>query len=346
MLIASATAVFAQPSRVGQSGASELLMNTTAQGSGFNGINIGSSNGIESSQINPAGIATTKGTELVFAHTRWLIGTGISVNSVGFSQALGEEGSGGVIGISVNSLSLGKFYRTTTNQPDGNIGTFSPSYANIGVSYAKKFTDHIYVGATLRLISQATPDVSANGACFDAGVQYRALDDDKLKLGITLRNVGPAMKYSGQGLENRAPLELTNPYNNAVAIPTDKFELPSLLTMGGSYDIHAGDNNTVTLLGGFISNAFYYNQIGAGFQYKFKEIVVLRASYLYERGIFGDLGVDRYSAYTGFAGGATFQVPFKASKKSDRNSLFGLDMSYRTSNPFGGTASFGIRVDL
>ncbi len=346
LLIGTATSVFAQPDRIGQSGASELLMNTTAKSSGFNGINIGSSDGIESASVNPAGVATTMGTELVFSHTRWLIGTGISVNSIGLSQALGEEGSGGVLGINVNSLSLGKFYRTTTNQPDGNIGTFSPSYANIGVTYAKKFTDHIYVGATLRMISQATPDVTAFGACFDAGVQYRAMENDALKLGITLRNVGPSMKYSGQGLENRAPLQLTNPYNNAVAIPTDKFELPSLLTMGGSYDIHAGENNTISLLGGFISNAFYYNQIGAGFQYQFKNIVALRASYLYEKGITGELGVDRYSAYTGLAGGATFQVPFKASKKSDRNSLFGLDLSYRTSNPFGGTLSFGARVDL
>lgn len=346
LLMGTATAVFAQPDRIGQSGASELLMNTTAKGSGFNGINIGSSDGIESASVNPAGVATTLGTELVFSHTRWLIGSGISVNSIGLSQALGEEGSGGVLGISVNSLSLGKFYRTTTDQPDGNIGTFSPSMANIGITYAKKFTDHIYVGATVRIISQATPDVNAFGGCFDAGVQYRALENDALKLGVTLRNVGPAMKFTGQGLEYRAPIQLTNPYNNAVTIPTDKFELPSLLTMGGSYDIAAGESNTITLLGGFISNAFYYNQLGAGVQYQFKQILALRASYLYEKGIFGDLGVSRYSAYTGFAGGATVQLPFKLSKMSTRNSIFGLDLSYRTSNPFGGTLSFGARVDL
>lgn len=337
-----------QPNRLGQSGAGYLLMNGTANSSGFNGLNIGSVDGIESSVVNPAGLSTTQGTELTFAHTRWLIGTGIAINNIGFSQALGEEGTGGVIGISINSLNLGEFIRTTADQPDGDIGSFSPNMTTIGLSYAKKFTDHILVGATLRGMTESTNNLNAFGVCFDAGVQYRALENDALKLGIALRNVGPAMSYTGQGLEYRAPLNPNNPsLNSAVTIPTDKFELPSQLSLGGSYDIRANDNNTITMLAGFISNSYYYNQLGLGAQYKFKDIVAFRASYLYENGIWGDLGMTKFSAYTGLAAGATFQVPFKASKKSDRLSKLGIDFSYRTTiSSFGGTMSVGARVDL
>lgn len=345
VLMAVAT-LQAQPNRVGQAGALELLMNTTAKSSGFNGLNIGSTDGIESASVNPAGVATTTGTEMVFAHTRWLIGTGISVNSFGLSQSLGAEGTGGVIGVSLNAIRLGEFVRTTVALPDGTMGTFSPAITNIGISYAKKFTEHILVGATIRLISQSTPDINANGACFDAGVQYRALENDALKIGVTLRNVGPAMKFSGSGLENRVNLEPNNPYNTGVVLPVDKFELPSILSMGASYDFRFGSKNTLTAMGGFISNAFYYNQLGAGLQYQYSEWVALRASFLYEKGIFGDMNVTRYSAYTGSAVGATFQIPFKASKKQENFSKFGLDLSYRTTNPFNGTFSIGARIDI
>lgn len=335
-----------QPNRLGQAGASYLLINGTAQSSGLNGLNFGSVDGIESAAINPAGLATTTGTEVTFAHTNWLIGTGVAVNNIGFAQALGEEGTKGIIGVSINSMNLGKFNRTTVNQPDGDIGTFSPNATTLGISYAKKFTDHILVGATVRMLTESTTDLNAFGACFDAGVQYRALDNDALKLGIALRNVGPSMKYGGQGLEYRAPIQVNNPYSSSLGIPTDKFELPSTLSLGGSYDIRANDANIISLTGGFISNSFYYNQIGAGAMYSYKEFFMIRASYLYENGIFGALGVKRFSAYTGFSGGVTFQVPFKASKKAENLSKLGVDFSYRTTNPFGGTMCIGAHVNL
>ena len=80
---------YAQPERVGQAGAAELLINNVPRSSSLNGLNIESSNGIESSFVNPAGVATTKGTELLFSHTRWVIGSDISINSFGVSQGLG-----------------------------------------------------------------------------------------------------------------------------------------------------------------------------------------------------------------------------------------------------------------
>lgn len=335
-----------QPNRLGQAGASYLLMNGTAQSSGLNGLNIGSADGIESAAVNPAGLSTVNSTEITFARTNWLMGTGVAINNIGFAQSLGEEGSKGVLGISINSMNLGKFNRTTVNQPDGDIGTFSPNATTLGISYGKKFTDHILVGATLRLLNESTTDLNAFGACFDVGVQYRAMENDKLKLGITLRNIGPSMRYGGQGLEYRAPVQVNNPYSNAVSVPTDKYELPSTLSLGGSYDVVSTEANKLSLTAGFISNSFYYNQLGAGFAYSYKEFLVLRASYMYERGIFGALGVTRFSAYTGLSGGATIQVPFKMNKKAETLSKLGIDFSYRTTNPFGGTMCIGAHVNL
>jgi len=342
--------MYAQPERVGQSGAAELLFNNVPRSSALNGLNIGNSDGIESSFVNPAGVGTTEGTELLFSHTRWLIGSDIRVNCFGISQNLGDER--GVLGLAINAFNFGDIPRTTVAVPDGSLGTFRVTYLNLGLTYAKRFGERIYVGTTVRVISESTPEVSATGVALDAGVQYRAGDRDRLKLGIALRNVGPTMRFDGDGLTRRVLVNNNNDFTSTVAFQSEDFELPAQLSMSGSLDFFLGSSNTVTATAGFISNSFYYNQGGLGLSYKYKEFVILRASFLYENGIFGEtVGIDgRYNAYTGLGTGATFQVPFKSGRRDsegkDVYSNFSLDMSYRTTNPFGGTLVLGARIDI
>jgi|JI102314A1RNA_FD_contig_61_2398399_length_1632_multi_2_in_0_out_0_2 hypothetical protein len=338
-----AQAFAGNPERAGQAGATQLLVNSWARSSGYNGINIGSASGIEAVMTNPAGIGTTKRTELVFAHTRYLVGTDINMNSFGLSQSLKKSG---VIGLYVTSFDFGEIVRTTEDNPDGDLGTFSPSFMNIGLSYSKKFTDHIYVGTTVKLVSESIYDVGATGVCFDAGVQYRtnlgddSLHNDKLKLGIALRNIGTTMRYSGDGLSFRADRAET--FSSLSSRPSSAFEMPSVLCMGLSYDFYFGQAHRLTAMGSFISNAFAYDNIGGGVEYGFKQYFMLRYSFLYEKDITNDL--LRRTVYTGHALGATVEIPFKVGK--DKVSTFGLDYSYRTTNPLNGTHVLGARINL
>jgi hypothetical protein len=340
----SSGAYAGNPERAGQAGATQLLINSWGRNSGFNGINIGSCYGIESIMNNPAGLATTRRTELVFSHTRWLVGTDIGVNSFGFSQALKKAG---VIGIYVTAFDLGDFIRTTEDVPDGELGTFSPTFMNMGMSYAKKFTDHIYVGATFKLVTESISNATASGLAFDAGVQYRtnvgskdSVHVDKLKLGISLRNIGTTMRYGGDGLNFR-----TNRDENYTSLsnrPTAEFEMPSVLAMGLSYDFYPAEDHRITALGSFISNTFTHDQLGAGVEYSFKDILMLRYSFLYEENILDkDLSM---TAFTGHAMGATVEIPFKSSKTT--KSKFGLDYSYRSTRYFQGVHCIGARIDL
>ena len=72
---------FAQPSwagnkdRIGQAGASELLINPWSRSSGWGSANSASVVGLEAAHLNVAGLAFTNKTEVAFAHTRWLSGT-------------------------------------------------------------------------------------------------------------------------------------------------------------------------------------------------------------------------------------------------------------------------------
>lgn len=350
MLLAGSWLLYAQPDRVGQVGAQELLINSMPKSSGVNGLNVSGTDGIESSQVNPAGLARTTGTELLFANTTLGFGTDLGVNSFGFSQALGTNG--GVLGILVNAMDMGDFVRTTTSQPDGDLGTFSPTLLNIGTTYARKFTDRIHVGFTARIISQSTPEISATGVGFDAGIQYRSGTKDRVKLGITLRNVGPTMSFGGDGLAVRAPAQSSNTYTSTLFFSSEDFEIPATLAMGGSYDFFLGDDMTLSAIAAFISNSYFYNQGGAGIEWKYKQYVALRGSFLYENGILGgQIGSDgRYNWFTGFSGGASFQIPFKSGKFDASGnpdfSKFSLDVSYRTMNPFTGTLVVGARIDI
>ncbi|WNJ20156.1 PorV/PorQ family protein [Pontibacter sp. G13] len=349
MLAVCTNGLYAQSERNGQAGATQLLINSMPRSSAFNGLDIASVDGIESSMVNPGGMARTTGTELMFGHTIWLQGSGIAVNSFGISQSLGGES--GTVGLLVNAFDLGEFVRTTEDNPDGTLGTFSPTYLNIGLTFARKFTDHIYVGTTVRVISESDPSVNATGVAFDAGIQYRTGERDRLKLGISLRNVGPKMQYAGDGLSFRVPVEPDNPYNSSSLLPAESFEIPATLSMGASLDFFVGSDHTVTTMGSFISNAFYQNQGGAGLAYQFKKILVLRGSFLYENGIFNDqLGDGRYNAHTGLAAGASLQVPFQDGKLDASGypsySKLSLDFSYRSTNPFGGTYVIGARIDI
>jgi len=332
-------AVAGNPDRSGQAGASELLINPFARSSGWAGANIGSARGLESQYLNVAGLAFTNKTELNLIRTNWLQGSGVFINSFGIAQRVSETS---VIGLGIMSMSFGDIPITTTEQPDANgeIGRFAPSYMNLSLSYAKAFSNAIYGGINFKIISQSIPDASAQGLALDAGIQYVTGSDEQIKFGISLKNIGSRMKFTGDGLSFRgfvpgAPEQMT------LQQRSEQFELPSLLNIGGSYDFNlVPDEHRITIAGTFTSNSFTKDQFLVGLEYGFKNYLMVRAGYNYEEGI--TKTTERTTALTGPAAGLSIQVPLKKESKS----IFAIDYSYRMSNPFQGSHSIGLRVDL
>jgi len=111
--------------RVVQSGASQLQIKPCARSKGFGSANTASVIGLESVNFNVAGLAFTRKTEVMFAHTRWLSGSDIGINAFGLSQRVGETG---VLGLNIMSLNFGDIVITTVDKPEGGIGTYSPHY--------------------------------------------------------------------------------------------------------------------------------------------------------------------------------------------------------------------------
>ena len=125
--------------------------------------------------------------------------------------------------------------------------------------------------------------------------------------------------FNGEGLSftGNAP---EGDYTLTLEQRSAKFELPSLLNIGGSYDFISGKNR-ITGMANFTSNSFSRDFIGAGIEYAFNEMFMLRGGYRHELG--GLLTTADASVYTGLSGGVSLEVP--TNKKNENK--FGIDIA-------------------
>ncbi len=328
--------------RSGQAGASELLINPWARSSGWGSVGTSCTQGLEAIFTNVAGTGFTKGTEIIFSYTNWLQGSGVNIMSFGLSQKLGS--SGGVLTAAVMSMSFGEIDITTTNSPEGGIGTFKPSYLNINLAYAKAFSNSIYGGLAIKIISESISDASAIGIALDAGIQYVTGEKDQIKFGIALKNVGAPMKFSGDGLSFRGIIPGHGNDNDLFTVEqrSARYELPATLRIGASYDFLIGEMNRITLAGNFTSNSFTKDQFSLGLEYALKYYFQIRAGYTYQGGMFNSSVAERGTVFTGPSAGFTVSVPFNKEKETG----IAIDYSYRATNPFSGTHSIGLKLNF
>ncbi len=338
LAISIGVAFAGNPDRQGEAGASELLLNPWARSAGLHGLVTSFVSGVESMRFNPAGLGRIEGTEFVLGNTRLYEGSGIGMNAIGFASKVGKNGA---LGLSITTMDFGDIPITTVDQPEGIGGNLNPSFFHIGAGYSYTYANKISVGALVRVISESLTDVSAFGAALDAGVQYVTGEKDNFKLGVSLRNVGTPMRFSGEGLsfQTNNP-DGVAPYLLTVGQRAQKFELPSVLNIGVSYDIYMNESSFVRAAGNFTSNAFSRDAIGVGAEVHFKDFLVLRGAYRYDVGSIP--GEAANNLYTGLATGISLNVPFK--KGSSRN--IGIDYAYRTTSPFRGTHNIGIRLNI
>ena len=335
-LMAGATLMAGNPDRAGSAGATQLLINPWARSAGWGMANTASLRGVESMFGNVAGLSRVNKTEVLFSSTQWLSGSGVTISSIGVGQKLG---SSGVLGLTATTMSFGEIDVTTVENPEGGRGTFRPSMSNNGLAYSKSFSSSIQGGLLLRVVSESIANVRTSGVAFDAGIQYVTGEQENLHFGIALKNVGPAMEFSGDGLAVQGLL-LTGSDQLTLEQRSQGFEIPSLLNIGAAYDWNINEMHKLTFAGTFISNSFTKDQGIIGVEYAFKKMVHLRGGYMYEDGITSD--TERTTVFTGPSAGISIDFPFGDEKKS----AFALDYSYRSTNPFAGVHSLGVRISL
>lgn len=333
-LLGTGVAFAGNPDRQGEAGANQLIINPWARCAGLHAMNTSSITGAEALYLNVAGAARVSSTQIQLGHTRYI--ADINLNALGLAMPIGK--GGGVLGVSLVAMDLGDFDLTTTETPEGSGATFSPTYFNMGLSYAHMFENKVSVGVTAKVVNESISNAAARAFALDAGVQYVTGEDDNFKFGISLRNVGSKMRFTGEGLSRQLPNPGPVQYNNTYYERTTAYELPSQLNIGASYDLLLGANNRLTFMGNFTSNAFSRDQIGGGVELSIGKNFGLRAGYKAELdAVEAEATIDN-----GISGGLSFSIPVR--KGSDTR--LGLDYGYRQTKIFNGIHNLGLRLEF
>jgi hypothetical protein len=135
---------------------------------------------------NPAGIATTPGYEFHASHNEW-------ISDVRYEYIAGVSGKKGhAFGAHLGLLHMGELEgRDETGIFTGNFRSYDLS---TGLSYGRRITRTLEVGATAKVLYEKIQEFSATGFAFDFGARYRT-GLKGLTLAATLSNLGSQMKF-------------------------------------------------------------------------------------------------------------------------------------------------------
>lgn len=275
LLAVSQLALAGGRDRAGTAGAQELLIPVGARGISLGGSNLSNVSGIDAIYWNPAGLADSKkSVDVMFSHMSYLADINVEYGAV----AVNFSGFGSVA-LSIKTLGFGDISYTTEDAPDG-IGTFSPSYITMGLTYSRQLTDRILVGANFKVVSEQIMRTSATGFAFDVGVQYHNLGDLKgFNIALALKNLGPDMRFDGSDLYRSGSALQTLRGSQLYKVEAAPFGVPSSLEMGLSYQKGFDEDNLLTVTGSFLNNNFADDEYKLGLEYNFKDLLSLRGAY-------------------------------------------------------------------
>jgi len=330
--------------RTGQAGASEMAINPWARSTGLFGLNGSYVGGAEAMKTNVAGLAQTTSTDLAISHGVYLSGTNININNLAIAQKIGEAG---VIGVNLMSMNFGDITTTDYFNPSG-YGSYHPTFLNVQVGYAREFSSHINAGFGATYVSEQVSNINALGLAFEGGIQYVTGKRDNFHFGISLRNLGTNMRFSGTGFSVNADKPQSSPsFAVSETVPSDKFAMPTYLNFGASYDFYLDEHHIsskdstpihkLSVIANFTSNSFNNDYLGAGLEYSFRNMIMLRAAYRYENGITSLSSTT--TMYMGLAVGATAQK-----RLGEKGPMLSLDYSFRpTVRPANGVHMMSLR---
>ena len=328
----AATSVWAgSDERKGTAGAMELLIPVGPRSSAMGGASSSDVKGIESIFWNPAGLASLERTEAQFSHTAYFAGMDVNYGAVA-----AKAGGMGVLGFSAKVLSIGEVIVTTETAPDGTGEVLNPTFTVLTGSWARQFTDRVNFGASLNFVSERVLSMSASGLAMDFGVQYTT-GWSGLILGMTMKNFGTSMQFTGDNLSVNVPPPGSDPTasNRTLSFSSSKFEMPSFFTLSAGYDAWRQGETALRLRGSFQNNNFVGDNYTAAAEYNYKEMFAMRGSWFgtvttstdpatLEDSMSFESGDDLYQ---GFALGGSFMM------KTGQTSL-GVDVAWKPAKEF------------
>ncbi len=276
LLVTAGSILAGGGSRNGTAGATQLLVPVGARGIAMGEAAITNTIGVDALYWNPANLSLAKSnTNALFSHMNYIADIGVEYGAV--STRIDGFGS---VALNIKSFDIGDIPVTTTDNPDGTGGSFSPQFITIGLTYSTLLSDRISVGLTMNYITEQLDLASASGISFNVGVTYRSLFSmEGLTFAIVMKNIGPQMTYDGTGLLIAAdPGSLSRP-EQFYKMDAAGFELPSTFELGLGYNYNIDGDNALLASTSFRNNNFYADEYQIGAEYSYSNMFFVRGGY-------------------------------------------------------------------
>ena len=199
---------------------------------------------------NPAGIIDVENIDITLMHSEWF--QDIRYEYVGGVQSYGDYAIGaGIVGLYMNDLErrVGP-----TAEPTGTFGVFDFAFTG---SYARRLTDQLDVGGSLKYLHEKIDDKTARGVAVDLGGRYRVPGFDGLTAAVALLNLGPQMKFI-----------------------EEKFDLPVMFKVGAAIDVPVEAlHGNLVIASDAVMPTDGSTKIHFGMEYEYAEMIALRFGY-------------------------------------------------------------------
>jgi len=163
---------------------------------GMGGAFVAVANDVTAGYWNPAGLVDSPGLQFQFMHAKQFMSS-IQYDYLGASKPIDDESSMGIslIRWGVNDIKDSRFALSGNNLSEGldysKITSFNVADYVLYVSYARRYTENLSLGANIKIIYRDFASESAMGIGFDVGLKYRLLP--KLYLGLIARDITTTM---------------------------------------------------------------------------------------------------------------------------------------------------------
>ena len=257
--------------KVATCAANWLKLDTGTRAIGMGGAYTAVANGISGVPYNPASIAFTDDQEAFLSQTQYV--ADITYSVLGYSRNL--SGSD-FIGLHIFSLDSGPMDVTTEDEPDGTGQDFKMTGVCIRGTYARRLTDRLRVGFTGKFIREDIYTTYMQTFAFDIGSNFNTGIYGFI-LGMSVTNLGPEVKFGGEGLE--VDIE-----DDTFAKITESFPLPMTFRLGLSNEVVGPNsefaknkNHKVIISMDGINAKDYVLYAAVGLEYSWKDIAYVRA---------------------------------------------------------------------
>lgn len=211
---------------------------------------------------NPAGIALSNNQwQASFSYNRWI--ADLSHNAGAIAHDFGNFGtlgigfvSLGVSGIAADRDAVPSFLLSTFTPYDNETGdTYDYLDLAVNITYARRFTDRLALGTSVKFIRQGIDNVSTTSYAFDFGSTY-AIGYRNAVIGARINNLGKDLRFYDIG----APL-------------------PLVFSVGASIDLYHNEQHTIKFMADATKPQDTDQLIFTGGEYSFSDYFAVRGGY-------------------------------------------------------------------